>query len=316
MGFAATVLCSISSASAFSVSYLDRLGSGSAAPAAPKVAAPSGGTMGAGASYLDQMAPSVPQVVTPPPPVAAAAPAAANTEAVAAGDYLAALAGPPSTIAGRGLTSYLDVCETQTRGVGGAGLTTYSSALPTAVSSRTAGAGIGSYLDNVSPQAAAPPAAAAAPAAAAPAAPAESAGPQPVRAAGAGLTSYLDTVGTQTRAVGGPGFTGYLNVCETKSRSTGGAGLTSYLEVCETKTRAVGGAGLSTYSNSLSPQGTWKSGGKAAAGPSGGAALDFLANVHSQIMDLPDDGCRTINGNTVTYAKAEGSYALSFIKKD
>lgn len=316
----ATVLVSISSASAFSVSYLNQLNSGASS-------APTGAGI---TNYLDGMSgaqPQVPALVTAleqaaPAPVApapvAAAPAAPANAAPTSKDYLSALGGSSTPVTGGGLTSYLDALP-RTPSTNGAGLTGYLDALPqgTAIS----GTGVTSYLDTVgggsAPVAYTPPApaapvaaapAAVAPVAAAPAAPVApvAAGAAPVSLAGAtsgylsnldtganqpsgsGLPGYLDVL-PQTPAVSGPGLTGYLNTLASNAAMTTGAGLTGYLDALATNS--------------------------AIAGPAGGSNLSsFLENVYAQIMSLPEDGSRKVSGNSVAFATADGSYAMSFVK--
>ena len=41
----------------------------------------------------------------------------------------------------------------------------------------------------------------------------------------------------------------------------------------------------------------------------------FLENVYSQIMDLPE-GAASVSGNDVSFAAAEGNFAMSFVKKN
>merc|ERR1712130_175858 len=107
---------------------------------------------------------------------------------------------------------------------------------------------------------------------------------------GAGMPSYLDTVASNTATSGGAGLVGYLDALQTEAATTTGAGLVGYLDALATNSEI--------------------------AGPSGGSSLtSFLETVYSQIMSLPEDGSRKVSGDSVTFAKAEGSYAMSFVKK-
>lgn len=310
----ATVLVSISSASAFSVSYLNQLNSGAST-------APTGAGI---TNYLDGMSGAQPQLVTAleeaaPAPVAAApaapAPAAPLANAApAAGDYLSALGGAATSISGGGITSYLDALPQQAA-TSGAGLTGYLDALPTGPS--VSGAGLTSYLDTVgggsAPVAYTPPApAAAAPAAAAPAAP-EAAAPVapaavvPVANTAPAAGDYLSTLGAGASSPSGSGLAGYLDVLP-QSAAIAGPGLTGYLGTLGENAAQTTGAGLTGYLDALATN-------SAIAGPSGGSNLSsFLENVYSQIMSLPEDGSRKVSGDSVAFATADGSYAMSFVK--
>jgi len=300
---AAAVLLSVTSASAFNVAYLNQLGG----PCAPAKAAPAVKQIVSSgpASYLDRLtgapelvsamqsapvpvAPAAPAPVAPAPvaPVAGAAPAA--------GDYLSALASN-SRVTGGGLTGYLD-------------------ALPSAVASPTAGAGMTSYLDSMSGSAPAPVAAApAAPAPVAPAAPAPVApsAPAPVAPAagvaaaagdylstlrsagsvsGAGLMTHLDTLTTNTVIGTGVALSGYLSVLGTNAAVTTGAGLSGYLDALKTNSVVSGSSGASP------------------------SVTSFLENVYNQIVALPEDGNKIVNGNKVSYTSTSGPYAMAFIQ--
>ena len=284
---AAAVLLSISSASAFNVSYLNQLGGASGAA---KAAPPVNPVVASGpASYLDNLN-GTPELVSAieaapvaPAPVAAAPVAAAPVES-----------SPTSA-------SYLDSLPSN-GGASGAGLMGYLDAL--ASSSSLSGSGVGTYLDSVSPSApvapapvaAAPEAAAPAPAAAAPAAAVDApavgdylsslVSNAPIN--GAGLMGYLSTL-PQTEALSGAGLGGYLNILGSEAAEISGAGVTGYLD------------GIT--SNVIASE--------SASSPS---VTNFLESVYNQIMALPDDGCKTVNGDSVAYASANGPYAMSFVK--
>ena len=310
----ATVLVSISSASAFSVSYLNQLNSGASS-------APTGAGI---TNYLDGMSgasPQVPALVTAleqaapapvaPAPVAAAAPANA---APTSKDYLSALGGSSTAVSGGGLTSYLDALP-RTPSTNGAGLTGYLDALPQGAA--ISGSGVTSYLDTVgggsAPVAYTPPApaapVAAAPAAAAPVAAAPVApigGGAPVSLAGA-TSGYLSNLQTGANAPSGSGLVGYLDVLP-QTAAVSGPGLTGYLNTLASNAASTTGAGLTGYLDALATN-------SAIAGPAGGSNLSsFLENVYAQIMSLPEDGSRKVSGNSVAFATADGSYAMSFVK--
>jgi hypothetical protein len=288
------VLLSVTSASAFNVSYLNQLGG----PSAPAKAAPAvqQQVVNSGpASYLDRLT-GGPELVSAmqsaPAPVAPAAPAPVAPvagAAPAAGDYLSALTSI-SRASGAGLTGYLD-------------------ALPS-VAAPTAGAGMTTYLDSMSGSAPAPvapaaPAAAAAPvayaapvvAAAAPAAGVAAAAGDylsTLRTAGAvsgaGLMTHLDTLTVNTNSGTGVALTGYLSALGTNAAVTTGAGLTGYLDALKTNSVVSGSSGASP------------------------SVTSFLENVYNQIMALPADGNKSVNGNKVSYTSTSGPYAMAFIK--
>jgi len=221
----------------------------------------------------------------PPPAAAAPAPSAA--------DYLSALddSGSAGSVKGAGLTSYLDTMAP-------------SGSVP------RAGAGLTSYLDDMSPGSSAVSSPAApAPAAPAPAAPASAASAPAANAAPA-AGDYLDALNTKIRSQSGGGITSYLDALPPGSTRAQGAGLSGYLSGFQGTTRATTGAGIGDYLNTITHDDGSNKGHKGS-----GAVGSFLENVHSQIMALPDDGNRKISGDTVTYANAEGSYAMSFTKK-
>lgn len=298
---AAAVLLSISSANAFSVSYLNQLSTGSAAPTGSGIT-----------SYLDGMsgAEQVPALVTAlesaaPPAPAAVAPAAA---APSAGDYLSALGGA-TAIAGAGITGYLDALPPSASTTTGSGLTGYLDALP-ATAAPVSGAGMTTYLDTVGGNVAPVKVAAPAPVAAAPAA---AAAPAPVAAAPVAVAApkgdYMSTLEGGAAPLSGAGLTGYLDALPATGSVTTGSGLTGYLDALQTNAATTSGAGLTGYLDALATN-------SAITGPAGTPSLaSFLDTVYSQIMSLPDDGSRKVAGNTVTFAKAEGSYAMSFVKK-
>jgi len=280
------VLLSISSASAFPANYANKLSGYNELTLTKPIPA--------AVDYLDE----VPSLVSALEEAAVAATAPAAT-APSAADYMTALNETPngSSPSGAGLTSYLDTVASP--GVA------------------RVGAGITSYLDTVSqtaPAAPATPAAASAPVAPAAPEPVTHAAQSTVTTAGPGITNYLDSVQTITRSTGGAGLTSYLDTANTKARATGGVGLTSYLDTANTKARATGGAGITSYSNALPVTNAQSSGNSAATGAPG-STLAFLDNVHKTVMSLPDDGNRKIIGDTVLYTRAEGPYAMSFIKR-
>lgn len=319
MKVSAAVLLTVSSASAFNVGYLNQLGGGVAAVGKPAPVANVAPAVGGPASYLDNLNPT-PELVSaieaaPVAPVAAApvapapvaaAPAAAAPSPVAA-DYLSALGGG-SPISGGGLTGYLDALVGGIVPTSGGGLTGYLDALP-AAAAPISGSGLTSYLDAVSPAAPAP----VAPVAAAPAAPAAAA---PVAAAavaeapaagdylshldgghslsGAGLTTHVDTLATNS-APTGAGLQGYLGALGINASATSGAGITGYADALAT-TSALAGEAPSA----------------AGAPPSAGSVSSFLESVYGQIVaqGLAVEGA---NGS-VTYASADGPYAMSFVK--
>jgi len=172
------------------------------------------------------------------------------------------------------------------------------------------GAGLTSYLDDMSPGSSAVSSPAApAPAAPAPAAPASAASAPAANAAPA-AGDYLDALNTKIRSQSGGGITSYLDALPPGSTRAQGAGLSGYLSGFQGTTRATTGAGIGDYLNTITHDDGSNKGHKGS-----GAVGSFLENVHSQIMALPDDGNRKISGDTVTYANAEGSYAMSFTKK-
>jgi len=215
----------------------------------------------------------------PAVPAALAAPAA---PAPSAADYLSALNG-----------------SGHARSVTGAGLTSYLNTMAPNGSAPRSGAGIGSYLDTVSPNASSstvPP-----PGVPVPTTPA-AATSAPLANSAPATGDYLSALNTETRSSSGAGITTYLNALPPGVRAAGGPGLTGYLEAFPPSARVAGGGpGLTTYLDAITTD--------------DGAGGSFLERVHAQIMSLPDDGNRQVSGNTVTYASAEGSYAMSFIKK-
>lgn len=302
------VLATISSTSAFSVSYLNQLSTGAAT-------APRGGGM---TSYLDGISGAdkgVPALVTaleqsytppaPPAPVAAAAPA--TSAAPTSKDYLSALGGSSvSKVTGSGLVNYLDALP-RTASVGGAGLTGYLDALPKMPS--VGGAGLRSHVDNLAgsaaPAAYTPPAPAAqaAPVAAAPVA-AQPAAAAPLAASAApSAGNYLSTLGGGSSPTGA-GLTSYTSTLPQSSAPTG-SGLTGYLNTLAVNASASG-AGLSGYVDALATNSAINKGSSVTA---------FLESVYSQIMALPDDGSKKVSGSSVAFATTDGQYAISFVRK-
>lgn len=276
----ATILFSISSASALSVNYLDRLN-----VEAPSARPANGGGIG---SYLDNIGSQeeVPALVTA---LEQAVPPATPAEpAPSAGDYLSALndSGNARSLTGAGLTSYLDTMAPNG-------------------SSPLSGSGITSYLDTMVPSgssaAVAPPAALdPAPDASAPAADAPLSNDPP--AAG----DYLNALNTGTQSTSGAGITSYLDALPPGSRDTGGPGLTGYLEALTPSKQVSGnGPGLSSYVDAVSSD----------TGVPEEATGSFLESIYSQIMSLPDDGSRKISGDSMAFAKVDGPYAICFVKK-
>merc|ERR1712154_400954 len=81
-----------------------------------------------------------------------------------------------------------------------------------------------------------------------------------------------------------------------------------YLGTLGSGANSVTGAGLTGYLDAIATN-------SAIAGPSGGTGLtSFLENVYSQIMSLPEES-RKVSGSSVAFSTAEGSYAMSFVKK-
>lgn len=301
------VLATISSTSAFSVSYLNQLSTGAAT-------APSGGGM---TSYLDGISGAdkgVPALVTaleqsytPPAPAAPAAAAPATDAAPTSKDYLSALSGSSvSAVTGAGLVNYLDALP-RTASVGGAGLTGYLDALPQMPS--VSGAGLTSHVDTLggsSAPAAYTPPAPAAPAQAAPvaAAPVAAAPAAPLAASAApSAGDYLSTLGGGS-APTGAGPASYLSTLPQSSAPTG-SGLTGYLNTLAVNASASG-AGLSGYADALATN---------TAINTGSGVTAFLESVYSQIMALPDDGSKKVSGSSVAFATTDGQYAISFVKK-
>lgn len=288
---AAAVLVSISSVSAFSAGYLDQL----AAPT--KAASPSGGGM---TSYLDGISSEdqIPGLVTALEQASVAAPAAS---APSAGDYLSALNGgsaatsytPPAPAAPAAPTSgdYLSALNSGAPSRSGAGLTSYLDALPPTGSSGPSGAGLSSYLDNMggaAPTVTAPDASVAA---------------TPVATDAPAAGDYLNALSTGSQQLSGTGLTTYLDALPAKVRAVGGPGLTGYIDALRTNP-SLAGAGMTGYLDALAADG----------GTPGKTVESFLAGIYSQIMSLPDDGSRQVSGNSMTFAKIDGPYAMSFVK--
>lgn len=306
---AAAVLLSLSSASAFSVSYLNQLSTGASS-------APTGAGI---TSYLDGMSGAsteqVPALVTALE--TAPVPAAPATPAPAAGDYLSALGGASTPVSGGGITSYLDALPKAMTQTSGAGITGYLDALPATGAAPVTGSGVTSYLDTVgggssAPIKVAPPAPAAAAPAPVAAAPAPVAAVAPVASTAPAAGDYLSTLNSGAAApISGAGIQGYLSsLPATGATPTSGTGPVGYLDALPASSVApTSGAGMTGYLDALATNSD-------IAGPAGGSSLtSFLENVYSQIMSLPDDGSRKVANGSVTFAKAEGSYAMSFVKK-
>lgn len=296
---AAAVLLSVSSASAFNVGYLNQL---SAAPAAPAPVAPAPVTpvaTGGPASYLDNLGgtPELVQAIeTAPEP---AAPEPVSDAPKTSSGYLSAIDGAAApALAGAGITGYLDALPSSQTRMAGAGIHSHADTL--GGGSALTGPGITSHLDSLAPAAPAPVAPAApAPAAAAPAEPvAVAAAPaagdylstisNASELSGAGLAGYLDILGSGDAGLAGSGLAGYLDVLAVNAAQTSGAGLTGYLDALKTNSLATG----------------------ISADPSVGS---FLESIFNQIMALPEEE-RIVNGDSVAFAKAEGPYAMSFVK--
>lgn len=291
---AATALVSISSVSAFSAGYLDRL----AVPTKP--ASPSGGGM---TSYLDGISSEdqVPGLVTALEQASVAAPAAS---APSTGDYLSALNGepaatsytPPATAAPAAPAApnsgdYLSALNSGAPSRSGAGLTSYLDALPPTDSSGPSGAGLPSYLDDMggaAPTVTAPDASVAA---------------TPVATDAPAAGDYLNALSTGSQQLSGAGLTTYLDAIPAKVRAVGGPGLTGYIDALRTNP-SLAGAGMTGYLDALAADG----------GTPGKTVEAFLEGIYSQIMSLPDDGSRQVSGNSMTFAKIDGPYAMSFVK--
>ena len=316
----ATLLLTISSANAFSVSYLNQLSTSAAAPSGSGMTGYLDGISGAGAPELvTAMAPA--PVAAPPAPVAAAPVAAAPVASsgpsanIGAGRaHLDTLAGS-SAPTGAGLVGHLDSLAGGASAPSGAGLTGYLDALPATATAPT-GAGLTGHLDSLgggvaaaaytppapAAPAAASPVAAAAPAAPVAAAPVASSGPSANIGAG---RAHLDTLGGSS-APTGAGLTGHLDSL-TVGPGTTGAGLVGHLDSLASNAAGTSGAGLTGYLDALATN-------SAIAGPTGGSSVtSFLETVYSQIMSLPEDS-RTVSGNSVAFASADGPYAMSFVK--
>lgn len=300
---AAAVLASLSTASAFNVGYLNQLGG---APAPAKAAPLPNAVVASGHGYLDNLngtpelvsaieaAPAAPAPVAPAPAAPAApayvapAPAAVVSNG---GDYLSALAGASTQTNGGGITGYLD-------------------ALPASGAAPTHGPGIITYIDSmgggIGPVVAAPaPAAVAAAPVAAAAAPAAA----PAVGAAPAVTGYLGTLAGASAPLSGAGITSFADFLPSGTSTINGGGLSGYLDVLHTEARQTSGAGLTGYLDALASN-------TAISGPTGSANLSsFLESVYSQIMQLPEGvGSREISGDKVTFAKANGSMSISFVK--
>jgi hypothetical protein len=107
---------------------------------------------------------------------------------------------------------------------------------------------------------------------------------------GAGLMTHLDTLTVNTNSGTGVALTGYLSALGTNAAVTTGAGLTGYLDALKTNSVVSGSSGASP------------------------SVTSFLENVYNQIMALPADGNKSVNGNKVSYTSTSGPYAMAFIK--
>ena len=275
---AATVLLSISTASAFNVGYLNQLGSSTgmapakAAPAVKKVVITKGPSS---YSYLDNLQPT-PELIS--------AIESARAAPASPAEYLKALSSN-SALSGGGVTGYLD-------------------ALPSSNVSPTSGRGMTSYLDTMpgsARKAATPPAPAPAPPAAAASAP---------RVAAPDVGKYLSSLASNAPTINGSGLAGYLDVLTINSRSGTGVALKGYLSALATNAATTSGAGLTGYLDALKSNSV--AAGAAGASPS---VTSFLENIYKQIMALPNDaGSKSVNGDKLSFATTSGPYAMSFIK--
>lgn len=306
---AAAVLLTVSTASAFNVSYLNQLGAG--APAAVKAAPPVNEVVRSGSSYLDNLGGAVPELVSaieaaPAAPVAASPASAAPVAAAPTStDYLSALASNGSA-SGAGIAGYLDFLPPSVAAVSGAGLTGYLDALP-AASSPITGAGLSSYTDVITPKApAAPVAAAPAPAAPAAAAPADAA---PAPSAG----DYLGQL-AGSNSISGAGLTTHVDTLAINNSPTGsGAALSAYLGALGVNAAGCSGAGLTGYLDALATNAMISNLGTSSA--TGAASVTaFLENVFKQVMAMPDGPNKQTSGNTVAFSAVDGPYAMSFVK--
>lgn len=281
ISLAAFALSIASASAAFNVGYLNQLG-GPSAPA--KAAPPVKQVVSKGpASYLDRLNNGTPELVkaieyapAPSAPVAGAAPTSK--------DYLSALSSN-TAVSGGGLTGYLD-------------------ALTSRSSSRPSGAGISSYANSMSSSAPAAPAATYAP-------PKPAASYTPVAAAPVSAAptsgSYLSTLNTG-KSVSGSGLRNHVDTLRSNPSSGTGVALSNYLSALAVNAAGTSGAGLSGYLDALKAN-------SAASGVSGSPSVtSFLDNVYRQIMALPNDGSRSVNGNKMTYAVTSGPYAMAFVK--
>ncbi len=281
---AAAVILSCSTASAFNVGYLNQLGGGSApAKLAPE---PKAVVSSGPASYLDNLGAGTPELVS----AIAEAPVVETNAAPNTGSYLSALNGASTAPSGGGMTGYLD-------------------ALPSANTAVT-GSGVTSYLDTMGGSAPAP-AAPAAPAAAAPVAAAPVAASAPVvDAPSAG--DYLSTLAGGASPLAGAGLVGYLDAFPAAAAPTSGAGMANYLDILASGASQTSGAGLAGYLDALATNNV--AGSSSVAAPTSPSVSSFLESVYQQILALPEDGSKKVSGSTVTFASANGPYAMSFVK--
>lgn len=285
---AAAVILSCSTASAFNVGYLNQLG-GNSAPAklAPE---PKAVVTGGPASYLDNLGAGTPELVSAiaEAPVVEATNAAPNT-----GSYLSALNGSSTAPSGGGMTGYLDALPSGATAVSGTGVT--------------------SYLDSVGGAAPAAPAPAApAPVAAAPAAPAAPAAASAPVVAAPAAGDYLATLGGGAAPISGAGMVGYLDAIPAAVAPTSGAGMANYLDILATGASQTSGAGLAGYLDALATNSV--AGSSSVAAPTSPSVSSFLESVYQQILALPEDGSKKVSGSTLTFASANGPYAMSFVK--
>ncbi len=285
---AAAVILSCSTASAFNVGYLNQLG-GNSAPAklAPE---PKAVVTGGPASYLDNLGAGTPELVN----AIAEAPVVESVSAPNTGSYLSALNGGSSAPSGGGMTGYLDALPSGAAAISGSGVT--------------------SYLDTVGGAAPAAPAPAApAPVAAAPAAPAAPAATSAPVVAAPAAGDYLSTLGgTGASPISGAGMVGYLDAIPAAAAPTSGAGMANYLDILATGASQTSGAGLAGYLDALATNSV--AGSSSVAAPTSPSVSSFLESVYQQILALPEDGSKKVSGSTLTFASANGPFAMSFVK--
>jgi hypothetical protein len=205
-------------------------------------------------SYLQSLGTAAPNIA---PAVAAPAEApffftnGAKDEPVLAGSYLDNLAGASSATSGAGITSYLDALPKSTVASSGPGLQSYAATLNAAA---------GPVAPAAAPVAPAARAAPAAPAvSSSPSAPGaiagsttgylENLGGGSTATSGAGITSYTDALIRTSAVAGGAGIASYVNTLFPSSVASG-PGLTSYTDALSP---------FSASSKSSSPFGVAKS---------------------------------------------------------